>query len=305
MRPTTITMRTRRGVPLHGWLVIDKPQGLTSAQVVGLVRRITNAAKLGHGGTLDPLATGVLPIALGEATKTVSYVMDGAKTYRFTVRWGESRDTDDVEGRVTAETPVRPTSDSIRAALPAFTGEILQAPPAYSAIKIDGERAYKRARAAEDVRPAPRLVRVDSLTLLSAEGPDHAVFEVACGKGTYVRALARDLARTLGTLGAIAALRRLRVGPFSENQAISLEELGANMLTAPQTVLFSVETALDDIPALAMTETQAGDLRQGRRVAWPSAGQGGETVLATHDGKPVALARIEGGQVCPVRVLNL
>jgi tRNA pseudouridine55 synthase len=299
------TMRRRRGTPIHGWLVIDKPEGLTSAQVVGRVRRITGAAKLGHGGTLDPLATGVLPIALGEATKTVSYVMDGAKTYRFTVRWGEARDTDDIEGRVTAASPMRPTEGAIRSALAAFVGDIVQAPPVYSAIKIDGERAYKRARADEVVRPEPRIVRVDSLTLLSLDDPDHATFEVACGKGTYVRALARDLGAALGTLGAVSALRRLRVGPFSEAHAISLEELGANMLTAPPTAMFSVETALDDIPALAMTETQAGDLRQGRPVAWPSAGQGGETVLATHGGKPVALARIESGTIRPVRVLNL
>ncbi len=225
-------MRHRRGTPIHGWLAIDKPEGLTSAQVVGRVRRITNAAKLGHGGTLDPLATGVLPIALGEATKTVAYVMDGAKTYRFTVRWGEKRDTDDTEGRVTAMSDVRPAAAAIRAALAAFTGEIAQVPPAYSALKIDGERAYKLARAEQEVRLAPRPVRIDSLALVSVDDADHATFQVDCGKGTYVRALARDLAAALGTLGAVSRLRRLRVGPFEEAGATTLETLEADGVEA-------------------------------------------------------------------------
>ncbi len=297
-------MSRRRGAPIDGWLAIDKPQGLTSAQVVGRVRRQTGAAKVGHGGTLDPLATGVLPIALGEATKTVAYVMDGAKSYRFTVRWGETRDTDDIEGRVTASSGMRPEMEAIRAALPRFTGEIVQVPPVYSAIKIDGERAYKRARAEEEVRPPPRCVRIDALTLASVDDTDHATFVVACGKGTYVRALARDLAAALGTLGAVSALRRLRVGPFGEADAATLEALAADGLDAH---LQPVEAALD-LPRVDLTEVEANDLRQGRPVRRAGAGPrpaGAEVVLARHAGRPVALARQEAGTIHAVRVLNL
>jgi tRNA pseudouridine55 synthase len=296
--------RRRQGRKIDGWLAIDKPAGLTSTQIVGRVRRITGAAKLGHGGTLDPMATGVLPIALGEATKTVGYVMDGTKRYRFTVRWGEARDTDDAEGAVTATSAVRPTSDRIGAALAAFLGEIEQTPPAFSAIKIDGERAYDLARKKVPVSPATRLVRVDAFTLVSIDDADHASFDVTCGKGTYMRALARDLGIALGTFGHISALRRVAVGPFSEADAVGLESLEADGVEAH---LFPVEVALA-LAALDLTETQAGYLRQGRPVRLLDrlsrlAEQ--EVVLARFEGRPVALARYEAGEIHPVRVLNL
>ena len=296
--------RRRQGRKIDGWLAIDKPAGLTSTQVVGRVRRITGAAKLGHGGTLDPMATGVLPIALGEATKTVGYVMDGTKRYRFTVRWGEARDTDYADGMVTATSAVRPTSDRIGAALGAFVGEIEQIPPAYSAIKIDGERAYDLARKKLPVSPATRLVRIDAFTLISIDDADHASFDVTCGKGTYMRALARDLGLALGTFGHISALCRIAVGPFSETDAVSLEALEADGVEAH---LFPVEVALG-LAALDLTETQAGYLRQGRpvrlldRLSRPAEQ---EIVLARFDGRPVALARYEAGEIHPVRVLNL
>jgi tRNA pseudouridine55 synthase len=296
--------RRRGGRKLDGWLAIDKPAGMTSTQVVGRVRRITQAAKLGHGGTLDPMATGVLPVALGEATKTVAYVMDGAKRYRFTVRWGEARDTDDADGAVTATSPARPTEAEIRAALPAFTGEIVQGPPAYSAIKIDGQRAYDLARRNAAVTPEPRTVRIDAFELVAMDDADRTTFEVACGKGAYMRALARDLGLALGTFGHIAALRRLSVGPFAEADAVRLERLEADGVEAH---LFPVETALA-MAALDLTETQAGYLRQGRpvrlldRLARPAEQ---EVVLARFAGRPVALARYTAGEIHPVRVLNL
>ncbi len=311
-------MRTRKGRPIHGWLIVDKPAGMTSTRVVGRVRRALGAAKAGHGGTLDPLATGVLPIALGEATKTVAYVMDGAKTYRFTVRWGEARDTDDAEGAVVAVSSLRPDAAAIRAVLPRFVGEIDQVPPAYSALKVGGARAYDLARADRPATLAARRVRIDRLVLLAQPDADHAVFEVDCGKGTYMRALARDLARALGTVGHIAALRRTRVGPFTEAQAISLETLETlgHIPAAPGDLsghLLAVETALDDIPALALTDAEANRLRSGqpvgliRRSDRERIGQlaSGSLVCAMSGGKPVALARFEAGTLAPVRILNL
>ena len=299
---------------MNGVLIIDKPAGLSSAQVVGRVRRITGAAKLGHGGTLDPLATGVLPIALGEATKTVSYVMDGAKTYRFTVRWGEERATDDAEGAVTATSPVRPTADQIRAVLPEFTGELQQVPPAFSAIKVAGRRAYDLARESEPVDLASRTVLVEEIALNGVPDPDHAVFAVRCGRGTYMRALARDLGRRLGTFGHVAELRRLAAGPFTEDQAIpldSLETLGHSPDALKR--LLPVETALDDIPALALSDAEARSLRSGQSVPLLRAADGdrvrdlvpGTRVCAMAGGKPVAVARFEQGRLKPVRVFNL
>lgn len=296
--------RRRQGRKLDGWLAIDKAAGMTSTQVVGRVRRITQAAKLGHGGTLDPMATGVLPIALGEATKTVAYVMDGAKRYRFTVRWGEARDTDDAEGEVTATSAVRPPEAAIRAALGSFTGEIAQSPPSFSAVKIAGRRAYELARNKAPVAPGARCVRIDSFELIAIEDADRATFEVTCGKGAYMRALARDLGLALGTYGHIAALRRLSVGPFAEADAVSLERLEAEGIAAH---LFPVETALA-LATFDLTETQAGYLRQGRPVRLidrPARPGEREVVLARHQGRPVALARYEHGEIHPVRVLNL
>jgi len=306
--------RKRKGIPISGWLAIDKPLGLSSAQVVGKVRWLLKAAKVGHGGTLDPLATGVLPIALGEATKTVSYVMDGTKTYRFQVRWGEATATDDREGEITGTSPARPTIEAIEAALPAFTGEIEQIPPAYSAIKVDGERAYDLARAGETVELKSRLVRIERFSLLAQPDADHADFEVVCGKGTYIRSLARDLARALGTVGHVSVLRRTACGPFREENAISLETLEqVGQGPAPWSFLLPVETALDDIPALALTEVEARRLQNGGPVSvlhvaarHPEASFKSGTICRAMMGpRLVALARIESGAIHPVRVMNL
>ena len=296
--------RKRKGRSIHGWLNIDKASGLTSARVVAQVLKLTGAAKGGHGGTLDPMATGVLPIALGEATKTASYAMDGYKTYRFTLRWGEARDTDDAEGAVTETSEVRPTEDAVRAALAGFTGVIDQVPPDYAAVKIDGRRAYDLARQGEAVELAPRPVTIHRLELMAMTDEDHAVFEVDCGKGTYVRALARDLAVTLGTLGHLSELRRTRVGKFLERDAISLDKLGDLMHSAALSEhLRPVETALDDIPALAMTESQATRLSQGQVVQVLGTEPG--LVRVTADDRLVALAEVNDGDVRPVRVFNL
>jgi tRNA pseudouridine55 synthase len=305
--------RNRIGTPIHGWIVLDKPLGMSSAAAVGAVRRITGAAKAGHGGTLDPLASGVLPVALGEATKTVSYAMEGVKRYGFTIRWGEARDTDDAEGHLVGESSVRPVAAEIEAALPALTGRILQVPPAYSAIKIGGKRAYARARAGETFVLTPRHVSVGCLLLTGLPDVDHASFEASVGKGTYIRTLARDLASALGTLGHVAALRRLAVGPFGLGQAISLENLAALGHNATSSEhLLPIETPLDDIPAMALTEADASALRHGRSVkacgAFDRASMGrpieGATVRAMDGGKFVALAKIQEGRIYPVRVLN-
>lgn len=306
--------RKRRGVPIHGWLVLDKPLGMSSSQAVAAVRRLLGAEKAGHGGTLDPLATGVLPIALGEATKTVAWAMAGRKTYRFTLRWGEARDTDDAEGRVTAESAVRPDAAAIEAALPRFTGIISQRPPVFSALKIEGERAYDLAREGEPVELAPRPVAIDALRLLSRPDRDHAELEAVVGKGTYIRALARDLGEALATHAHITALRRLGVGRFGLERAISLDNLAAlGHSAAASGHLLPIETALDDIPALALTETEAHRLRCGQTVTplRPSDRAridqlgDGTTVCATSGGKLVALAEIAAGGLRPVRVLNL
>ena len=217
--------RKPRGRPLDGWLIVDKPQGLTSTDVVNRVRRWFDAQKAGHGGTLDPLATGLLPVAFGAATKTVPYIMDGTKLYRFTLRIGEARDTDDADGQVTATSDVRPTDEQLRAALPAFTGDIMQVPPVFSAIKVAGERAYDMAREGRAPVLEARPARVDRFELVERPDADTAIFEVQSGKGVYMRALARDLALACGTVGHVAALRRLRVGPFTEAQAIPLDKL--------------------------------------------------------------------------------
>ena len=306
--------RKRKGLPIHGWIVLDKPTGMTSAAAVAAVKRRTGAAKAGHAGTLDPLATGVLPIALGEATKTMSYAVDGAKQYRFTVRWGVSTDTDDAEGAVTGEHPSRPSRGDIEAVLERFRGDIEQVPPAYSAIRLGGRRAYDLARDGAPPTLAPRRVFIEEFRLVEMPDADHAMFEVVCGKGTYMRALARDLALALGTLGHLVALRRTLVGSFSESVAISLDELSENMQSAPASRhLLPVETALDDIPALAVTETEAGYLRNGQAVSLLRKTDldriadlaDGDTVLATAGGQPVALTRYAAGEIRPFRVLNL
>ena len=224
---------------VHGWIALDKDVGRTSTEAVAAVKRLFRAKKAGHAGTLDPLASGVLPVALGEATKTVPFVMDGRKTYRFTVRWGTETDTDDAEGRARNTSQARPSADSIRAALPAFTGTIAQVPPSYSALKIEGERAYDLARQGEQVLLAARPVEIHRLSLIEAPDADHAVLEAECGKGTYVRAIARDLGRALGCLGHVESLRRNCVGPFSESKAVTLAQL-AKLAQASETELFAV-----------------------------------------------------------------
>ena len=306
--------RKRRGTPIHGWIVIDKPRGLTSSAVVGRVKRLTGAAKVGHAGTLDPLATGVLPMALGEATKTVAYLMDGRKAYRFTVRWGEARDTDDGEGAVTAVSDARPTESEILAVLDCFRGAIEQVPPVFSAIKVGGRRAYELARRDNAPALAARTVHIHDLTLQAMPDRDHAEFAAVSGKGAYMRSLARDLAVALGTVGHVAALRRTAVGPFHESQAISLDKLESLGHSAPLSGhLLPVETVLDDIPALALTEREARKLSHGQaipvlpvasRSPFKNIGQG-DVVRAMVEGRLVALATIKGGEIRPFRVINL
>ena len=261
--------RRKKGRAIHGWLVLDKPVGMTSTQAVGAVRRLFDARKAGHAGTLDPLATGVLPIALGEATKTVPYAVDGTKHYRFTVRWGAGTDTDDAEGEITDTRELRPAREAIEALLPRFTGEIMQTPPAFSAIKIDGNRAYDLARAGEVVELEARPVQIDSLTLVDMPDADTSVFEARCGKGTYVRALARDMGTELGCLGHLIALRRTRVAPFDEAEAVSLAALEAAAEQgedALHALLRPIEAALQDL---------ADDQRRPERCRPPAARAGG------------------------------
>jgi tRNA pseudouridine55 synthase len=287
---------------------------LTSTQVVGRVRRVFDARKVGHGGTLDPLATGLLPIAMGEATKTVPYVMGGDKAYRFTLRWGQATTTDDTEGDVIETSERRPAEAEIRAVLPRFQGVIDQIPPIFSAIKIAGRRAYDRARAQEVFELDPRPVTIHRLDLAAMDGPDLASFEVVCGKGTYMRSLARDLGAALGCYAHVVELRRTAAGPFTQDHAISLESLEAlGHSAAASGALLPIETALDDIPALALTEIEANRLRRGQAVSMLARAnrerirefENGVIVYATNDGKPVALARYEAGDIHPVRVLNL
>jgi tRNA pseudouridine55 synthase len=311
--------RKRKGRPVHGWLVVDKPRGMGSTEVVSRCRRLFDAAKAGHGGTLDPMATGVLPIAFGEATKTVQWAMDGLKRYRFTLRWGEATDTDDAEGTVIETCPGRPSADDVDAVLDRFVGEIEQVPPAYSAIKVKGARAYDLAREGKAVDLQPRIITVEEITLVDLPDPDHAIFEVVSGKGAYMRALARDIARAVGTCGHLSALRRLSVGPFTLDDAVGLAQIEALAeQSAADTALLPVETPLDDIPAVALTESQAHRLRSGQPVAFlsrsdrarldgldvdPEAAE--PLVLAFLGDVPVALTRLAGVEIHPVRVLNL
>ena len=304
--------RRRKGLPVHGWLVFDKPEAMTSTQAVARVKRLYDAAKAGHAGTLDPLATGILPIALGEATKTVPFVMDGSKEYRFTVRFGTETDTDDADGKVTATSDRRPTRVEIEAALPRFTGEISQVPPRYSALKVDGARAYELARDNEDFELAARPVVIERLTLVDLPDADHAVIEASCGKGTYVRALARDLGRALGTCAHVSALRSTRVGTFHEGDAIplaKLEELGHDPAgrEALLGVLKPVETALGDIPALALSSADAARLRMGQPVLLRGRDAPIFTgpVYATSRGTLVALGEVNQGELKPRRIFNL
>jgi len=315
----TAMARKKKGAAVHGWVILDKPCGITSTQVVGIVKRIFDAQKAGHAGTLDPMATGVLAIALGEATKTVAFAMDAEKTYRFTAAFGEARDSDDAEGRVIATSDVRPTSEAIEAAIPRFVGEVIQVPPAYSAIKVAGERAYDLAREGEVVTLEPRTIEIHEVRLLGMPDPDHAEFEMVCGKGAYVRAWVRDLALALGTLGHVCQLRRTAIGAFQEKDAVPLETLRGFMHSpAAFEHLRPISTALDGIPALAVTGPDAVRLRSGNPILM-RAGlfariqedananddlQGLTVFLSTANGEPVALAELAGGELRPFRVFN-
>lgn len=311
--------RKRKGRPVHGWLVLDKPADMTSTDALGKVRRMFGAAKAGHAGTLDPMATGVLPIAFGEATKTVPYAMDATKVYQFSVHWGEARDTDDAEGRVIETSPVRPEREAVEAALSTFVGEIEQVPPVYSAIKVDGERSYDLAREGVAVELTARRVRIDAMRLIAQPDPDHAVFEVQSGKGAYMRALARDLARTLGTVGHLSWLRRFCVGPFSLDDAVTLGHLRdrADEQELDRTLL-PVDRPLVDIPAVILTEGEAHRVRCGQAVGLlrrsdrgrlqdllDSAVPPDRLVLVREGEQPIALARLDGAELKPIRILNL
>ena len=302
----------KRGKLVHGWVVFDKPLNMSSTQAVGKIRWLFDAEKAGHGGTLDPLATGLLPIALGEATKTVQWAMNGRKTYQFRIKWGAGTETDDLEGAVTAQSDQRPSQKSIESILVQFLGEITQIPPIYSALKIDGERAYDLARAGEKPEMTPRLVMIEELRLLDASNPDHADFETVCGKGTYIRALARDIGRALGCLGHLTLLRRTQVGPFTEKDMISLETL-EEMRHRPDGVedlngaLRSIVTVLDGIPALAVMDQDAAKLRQGQSVLLRGANApiNCDAVLVSHDGRPLGICEISQGSLKTKRLFNL
>ena len=314
--------RRSKGLDIDGWVVLDKPEDVTSTDAVARVRRIFNANKAGHAGTLDPLASGVLPIALGEATKTVPYLVEAEKSYVFTVRWGVSTATQDREGAIIAQSDVRPTPDAIRAALTAFEGKIEQVPPAYSAIKVEGARAYDLARAGETVELKPRTVVLHAIELLETPSPEESVFSMRCGKGFYVRALVRDLAAALGAEGHVAALRRTCVGPFHADRAVPLDdlvELGHKGAASER--LEPVETALADIPALAISGEDASKLRQGRPIVLlphvvetlkskfqtrtVSGQDASRAALALCEGKAVALGDVRAGQFKPIRVFHL
>ncbi|HEX3432209.1 MAG TPA: tRNA pseudouridine(55) synthase TruB [Rhizomicrobium sp.] len=311
--------RKRKGEAVHGWIVIDKPVGLPSTHAVGVVRRIFDAQKAGHAGTLDPLASGVLAIALGEATKTVPFAMEAEKTYEFVARWGEARDSDDAEGAVVETSAMRPSMQDIEAALPRFVGEIEQVPPSFSAIKIGGERAYDLARDGITPEIESRKVVIHEARFTAQPDADHARFEIRCGKGAYVRAWVRDLARALGTVGHVSALRRTRIGPFSLAEAIPLEKLkGFGHSPAAFEHLRPISTALDGIPALAVTGSDAVRLRSGNSILM-RAGlfarikeetstrddlQGLTVYLSSAQGEPIALAELSGGELRPFRVFN-
>jgi len=290
---------------IHGWVILDKPSGITSAHAVAKVKRMLRPEKIGHAGTLDPLASGILPLALGEATKTVPYMMDAEKTYGFTVIWGVQTDTDDSEGQVVARSENRPKKEDILYILPDFMGDIQQLPPNYSALKVDGKRAYELAREGKEVELKPRQVTVHSLELVDYDA-EKASFICRCSKGTYVRSLARDIGLKLGCLGHISVLRRLAVGHFTENHAISLEVLH-EMVHNGATKVWPVDAALDDILAWEITPDQATLLKAGRVL--PFSGIRAEetpiTLLARCEGRAVAICEGSQGTVKPVRVFNL
>lgn len=289
--------------PISGWIILDKPYGMSSTQAVGKVRWLYSAEKAGHAGTLDPLATGLLPIALGEATKTVPFVQDGGKRYRFELLWGTQTSTDDAEGEAIATSDARPTEAALRAMLPRFTGTIMQRPPAFSAIKVNGERAYDLARAGETVELAERPVTIDELTLLS-HTPERSLFEMACEKGTYVRSLARDLALALGTVGHVSMLRRTEVAGFTEKDSILLETIERS--DSRDALLRPTAIALRHLPELRLSGDDANLLRNGNPVLLRGAGAPIElpAAWASANGAAVAIGQVRGGHFHPSRVLR-
>ena len=299
--------RRVRGRPVHGWLILDKPAGPTSTAAVTLVRRALDARKAGHAGTLDPAATGLLAVALGEATKTVPHAGDGQKTYRFTVRWGAATTSDDAEGAVIATSEARPTPEAITAALPAFRGDILQVPPQVSAVKVEGARAYDLARAGEVMDLAARPLHVARLELVEVPGPDTAVLEMECGKGGYVRSIARDLGAALGCLGHVQSLRRLAAGPFALGAAVPWEAVAAGDREALTAALLPLEAGLAGLPEVRVPDESLARILNGNpgegvattRLDW------GDAVWASHAGRPLALGSWRGGQVQPARVFVL
>lgn len=306
--------RRKKGQKINGWINFYKPLEMTSTQAVGKIRRLFDAQKAGHAGTLDPLAEGILPIALGEATKTIPYIQDALKVYEFEITWGEQRSTDDREGDVITTSDNRPSEDDIKATLPAFTGDIQQIPPQFSAIKVDGERAYDLARSGEQVDLKARTVFIETLELLEAK-KDSARLVMTCGKGTYVRSLARDLGEKLGTKAYISDLKRLKVGPFQTNNAILLDKLeDLRDKDALNEALLPLETALDDIPALAIKDNEVPKLKNGQVLSFVSKpdfdrlnklglADNGQA-LATFQGKAIAIVEMQGATIKPVRVFN-
>jgi tRNA pseudouridine55 synthase len=316
----------KKGRPISGWVVFDKPKGMGSTEAVSKIKWLFNAEKAGHAGTLDPLASGMLPIALGEATKTVPYVMDGAKIYRFTVAWGEERSTDDLEGGVTQTSDKRPAEEDILALLPRYTGIIQQVPPQFSAIKIGGERAYDLAREGESIEIPAREVEIGRLEIVEMPDDSHTVFEVECGKGTYVRSLARDMGRDLGCYGHISDLRRVEVAPFTPDDLVTLEELEAAWPplppkdeeadeTAPRVkrdfsaidaLVIDTGAALDCLPQVALSDEQAHRIRMGNPVILRGrdAPVEADEACVTIRGKLLAIGYIEQGQFKPKRVFT-
>jgi tRNA pseudouridine55 synthase len=303
----------RNKIKIDGWLNVWKPAGQSSMQAVAQARRILGAAKAGHAGTLDPLAEGILPIAFGEGTKLIPLLQDGLKTYRFRVKWGEQTNTDDTEGEVIATSDTRPTRDAIENALPDFIGHIQQIPPAFSAVKIDGQRAYKLARAGEEVVIQPREVYIDSLILVNQVDNNTAELEMVCGTGTYVRSLVRDLAVKLGTVAHCTAIIRTKVGGFVQNQAILLDQLAEIGQSGAQDALLPLAFGLDDIPAVALRDEEAHRMLHGQSVTFmamadytriPHMPDGQTIALAMLEDKVIAMVEVAGPVLRPVRILN-
>ncbi len=299
--------RKKKGRPISGWVILDKPVGIGSTQCVSKIKWLYKAAKAGHAGTLDPLASGMLPLALGEATRTVPYIMDGQKTYRFTVTWGVETNTDDLEGEVTKESDKRPSKEDILALLPNYTGEIEQVPPQFSAVKIDGERAYKKAREGEEVEIKPRVVEIETLKLIEST-EDTAIFEVLCGKGTYVRALARDFGRDLECFGHITELRRTSVAPFLEEDLIPLEKLieMEDDLDALDAELFTTGIALEEVVEIPVNKDQVHRLRLGNSIVLRGrdAIVHAEEAFASNGDELIAIGEVDRGQFKPKRVFQ-